>query len=300
MHGPVGLKVHAAWLRRCRHPVNARFDRTDTVSVRAYRAHHRTKPHTRAERTRQDRHDSWKADRLLMRNPPDSPTFAPRARALPPRWSGHASRVAAIAGMVFIGLVLVLQWLRRDLWWVDAQLSAYLHGPYGLLLRTAYCLLAASMAWLARGLYAALAPAARSRTVLGLFWMAAVGLCMVSIGDSWMPELAPEAAAMVHVLSADTTFLCVIAAVLLQSWYFRRDVRWRAHFPSAFLLGWAAFAVLLFHVTVTSAPLGISQKIAIVLIVVWMVRAGTVLARCERDGAARLPHSRDNAGVNQP
>ncbi|TQV38248.1 DUF998 domain-containing protein [Xanthomonas perforans] len=235
-----------------------------------------------------------------MRTPPDSPTFAPPARAMPPRWSGHAGRIAAAAGMVFIGLVLVLQWLRRDLWWVDAQLSAYLHGPYGLLLRTAYCLLAASMAWLALGLYAALAPAARSRTVLGLFWMAALGLCMVSIGDSWMPELAPEAAAMVHVLSADTTFLCVIAAVLLQAWYFRADVRWRAHFPSAFPLGWAAFAVLLFHVTVTSAPLGISQKIAIVLIVAWMVRAGTVLARCERDGAARLPHSRDNAGVNQP
>ncbi|MBV6869519.1 DUF998 domain-containing protein [Xanthomonas campestris pv. veroniae] len=280
MHGPVGLRVHAAWLRRCRHPVNAWFDRTDTVSVRAGRAHHRAKPHTRAERTRQDSHDSWKADRLLMRTPPDSPTFAPHARAMPPRWSGHAGRIAAAAGMVFIGLVLVLQWLRRDLWWVDAQLSAYLHGPYGLLLRTAYCLLAASMAWLALGLYAALAPAARSRTVLGLFWMAAVGLCMVSIGDSWMPELAPEAAAM--------------------AWYFRADVRWRAHFPSAFLLGWAAFAVLLFHVTVTSAPLGISQKIAIVLIVAWMVRAGTVLARCERDGAARLPHSRDNAGVNQP
>ncbi|UXA52581.1 DUF998 domain-containing protein [Xanthomonas prunicola] len=300
MHVPVGWMVHAAWLRRCRHPVNAWFDPTDLLPVRAGRAHHRAKPHTGAERTRQDCHDSWKADRLLMRNPPDSPTFAAPAQALPPRWSGHAGSIAATAGLAFIGLVLALQWLRSDLWWVDAQLSAYLHGPYGLLLRIAYCLLAATMAWLALGLYAALAPAARSRTVLGLFWMAAVGLCMVSIGDSWLPELAPQAAAMVHVLSADMTFLCVIAAVLLQSWYFRRDPRWRAHFPAAFLLGWAAFAALLFHVTVTSAPLGISQKIAIVLIVVWMVRAGTVLARCVRDGAARLPHSRDNAGVNQP
>ncbi|AZR23630.1 DUF998 domain-containing protein [Xanthomonas vasicola] len=235
-----------------------------------------------------------------MRNPPDSPTFAYPPQTPPPRWSGYAGRTAATAGLAFIGLVLTLQWLRSDLWWVDAQLSAYLHGPYGLLLRTAYCLLAATMAWLALGLYAALAPAARSRTVLGLFWMAGVGLCMVSIGDSWMPELAPQAAAMVHVLSADMTFLCVIAAVLLQSWYFRRDPLWRAHFPVAFLLGWAAFAALLFHVTVTSAPLGISQKIAIVLIVVWMVLAGTWLARCVRDGAARLPHSRDNAGVNQP
>lgn len=72
------------------------------------------------------------------------------------------------------------------------------------------------MAWLALGLYAAWVPAARSRTVPGLFWMVGGGVCMVSTGDSWMPELAPEAAKMVHVLSADMTFLCVIAAVLLQ------------------------------------------------------------------------------------
>ncbi|MCC4604584.1 DUF998 domain-containing protein [Xanthomonas campestris] len=218
----------------------------------------------------------------------------------PPRWSGQAGALAAGAGIAFIGLVVLLQWRRDDLCWVDAQLSAYLHGSYGLLLRTAYCLLATAMAWLAAGIYAALAPVARSRTVLCLFWCAALGLSAVSIGDSWMPQLAPDAAPMVHVLSADATFLCVIAAVLLQSWYFRRDPAWRAHFVSAFALGWAAFAALLFHVTVTRAPLGISQKIAIVLIVVWMVRVGLWLRRAVRDGAARLAHSRDNDGVNQP
>lgn len=217
-----------------------------------------------------------------------------------PRWSGHAGALAAAAGLAFIGLVLVLQWLRGDLWWIDAQLSAYLHGAYGLLLRTAYCLLAAAMAWLAVGLYAALAPAARSRTVLGLFWLAALGLCAVAIGDSWMPELAPDAAKLVHVVSADTTFLCVIAAVLLQSWYFGRDRAWRAQCVGACVLGWAAFAVLLFHVTVTSAPPGISQKIAIVLIVAWMVRVGLWLTRTVRGGAARTAHSRDNGRVNQP
>jgi len=235
-----------------------------------------------------------------MRNSPELPACAHPAQTLPPRWSGYAGGMTAVAGLAFIGLVLALQWLRRDLRWMQAQLSVYLHGPYGLVLRTAYCLLALAIAWLALGLYAALAPTARSRIVLGLFWMAAVGLCMVAIGDSWMPELAPEAARMVHVLSGDTAFLCVISAVLLQSWYFRRDAMWRAHFPAAFLLGWAAFAVLLFHVSVTSTPQGISQKIAIVLIVLWLVWVGAWLARCVRAGAARMPHSRDNAGVNQP
>ena len=95
----------------------------------------------------------------------------------PPRWSAHAGSTAAVVGVAFVVLVLTL------------QLSLYLHGPYGLVLRTAYCVLAASMAWLALGLHAALMPTARSRTVLGLFWAAALGLSAVSIGDSWMPTL---------------------------------------------------------------------------------------------------------------
>ncbi|PPT46168.1 DUF998 domain-containing protein [Xanthomonas arboricola] len=224
----------------------------------------------------------------------------PAGTSCPPRRAGQAGAVAACTGLAFIALILLLQWLRGDLDWIDAQLSAYLHGAYGLLLRTAYCVLAAAMAWMALGLQTALAPPARSRTVVALFLAAAVGLSMVSIGDSWMPELAPDAAMLVHLLSADMTFLCVIAAVLLQSWYFRRDRMWQGHFATAFGLGLSAFAVLLFHVTVTSAPLGISQKSAIVLIVAWMVRVGTWLAQHVRAGAARLPHSRDNARVNQP
>ncbi|WP_115049302.1 DUF998 domain-containing protein [Xanthomonas arboricola] len=224
----------------------------------------------------------------------------PPGWSCPPRWAGQAGVAAICTGLAFLALIVLLQGLRGDLDWIDAQLSAYLHGDYGLLLRTAYCVLAAAMAWMALGLQAALAPPARSRTVVGLFWSAALGLSMVSIGDSWMPELAPDAAMLVHLLSADMTFLCVIAAVLLQSWYFRRDRVWRGHFATAFGLGLSAFAVLLFHVTVTSAPPGISQKSAIVLIVAWMVRVGAWLVRHLHSGAARLPHSRDNARVNQP
>ncbi|MCC4631760.1 MULTISPECIES: DUF998 domain-containing protein [Xanthomonas] len=218
----------------------------------------------------------------------------------PPRWSGYAGAISAGTGMAFIALVVSLQWLRGDLDWIDAQLSAYLHGAYGLLLRTAYCLLAAAMALLALGLYAALAPIACSRTVVGLFCMAAIGLSAVAIGDSWMPVFAPDAAEMVHLLSADTAFLCVIAAILLQSWYFRGDRWWRQHFVPAFGLGLAAFALLLFHVSVTSVPLGISQKSAIGAIVSWMVMVGLWLARYIRAQAACLPHSRDNGRANQP
>ncbi len=55
-----------------------------------------------------------------MRNP-RLPGSASLAQTLPPRWSGHAGSIAAMAGLAFIGLVLALQWLRSDLCWVDAN-----------------------------------------------------------------------------------------------------------------------------------------------------------------------------------
>ncbi|WP_425479897.1 DUF998 domain-containing protein [Xanthomonas maliensis] len=197
-------------------------------------------------------------------------------------WSRQAGRSALWVGIGFLLLVLVLQVVRTDLDWVQSQLSAYLHGAYGLLLRTAYCLLALAIAWLASGLQAALAPPVRSATVVGLFWMAGVGLSAVAIGDSWMPQLAPAAAPMVHQLAAQTAFLCVIAAVLLQSCYFHRDPRWRRHARAAICLGVLAFGALLLHATTQALPRGLGQKIAIVLIVAWLTRAGAWLAAAER------------------
>lgn len=206
-------------------------------------------------------------------------------------WSAPAGRLAAATGVGFLLLVVALQFLRGDLAWVDAQLSLYLHGRYGLGLRSAYCVMALAIALLALALQRTLRPRARSNTVLGLFWCAALGLSGVAIGDSWLPELAPDAAPMLHLLSAQTAFLCAIAALLLQSWQFRGDPAWRRRFAPAFALALLAFAVLAWNVGMRSAPRGLSQKLAIVLIVGWVVMVGGWL------GAARPATSRDNAAV---
>lgn len=215
------------------------------------------------------------------------------------RRGAMAGLLAALVGSGFLLLVLALQFVRGDLAWVDAQLSLYLHGPYGLLLRSAYCVLALSMVALAVGLQRALAAAARSATVLGLFCAAGIGLASVAIGDSWLPQLAPAFALPVHLVSAQAAFLCVIAAVLLQSWYFRRDPAWQRHAVLARMLAVAAFIVLAWHVGVSGAPRGLSQKLAIVLIVAWLIVTGWRLWRPVVAGAAPQPASRDN-GALQP
>lgn len=209
-----------------------------------------------------------------------------------PRWIARSGALAAAAGCAFLTWVLVLQLMRGDLSWTQAQLSAYLHGPYGLSLRVAYCLLALSMALQAVALQASLVAGARSIVVLGLFWCAALGLATVAIGDSYLPQYAPAAALSVHLVAAQAAFLCVIAAILLQSWRFRADPHWRPHAAAATWLGALAFGVLFAHAVLRLGPRGLGQKSAIALIVAWLVWAGLRLAR--GPGAAPSRQPRDN------
>lgn len=218
-----------------------------------------------------------------------------------PAWTARVGVLTALTGCAFLLLVLGLQFARGDLSWTRAQLSLYLHGPYGLWLRTAYCLLALAIAALGLALQASLTPVARSRATLLLFWAGGFGLAMVAVGDSYLPEQAPALAPVVHLLAAQTAFVCVIAAVLLQSWGFRGDPCWRRHHPLAWWWGWLAFAVLFAHAVLRLGPRGAGQKAAILLIVAWLVMVALRLARLRSfTGAAPPARSRDNAGVFQP
>ncbi|HYG05476.1 MAG TPA: DUF998 domain-containing protein [Stenotrophomonas sp.] len=210
-----------------------------------------------------------------------------------PVWAVRSGAIAAAAGCTFVAWVVVLQLLRGDLTWTTAQLSLYLHGPYGLSLRVAYCLLALAIVGLAFGVRASAAPGARSVTVTGLFCAAALGLATVAIGDSYLPQYAPNAALGIHLLAAQGAFLCVIAAILLQSWRFRRDPRWQRLAAPAGWLGVVAFAVLFAHAVLRIGPRGLGQKSAIVLIVAWLVLVGLYLARGAQAASSR--QSRDNA-----
>ena len=214
-------------------------------------------------------------------------------------WITRTGKAVVLAGCGFLLLVLVLQFLRDDLPWWRAQLSKYRHGPYGLVLRVGYCALAAAMAALALALYRALLPCARSVTVVGLFWCSALGMASVAIGDSYLPGWNAQLAPKLHVLFALIAFLCVIAAILLQSWYFRRDWQWRRHWRSAFVLALLGFCALAAHAGDVGLPRGLGQKLAIVLIVLWLVRVGGWLGWPRSAGAVLGGLSRDNARVIQ-
>lgn len=199
------------------------------------------------------------------------------------RLGSRAAAVVAILGaLLFLGVAGTLQVVRHDLAWPQATLSQYLSGPYGLVLRTTYCLLAAAIVALACGLYVQLAPRARSAAPLLLFCIGAAALAGVAVGDSWLPAIAPEFHSWFHHACAITAFLCVITGMVLQAWRFRLDPAWRRHFPVAATWSLACFALLWTHALWAPAGRGWVQKLLIALIVTAMLLAGTWLWRASR------------------
>jgi len=204
----------------------------------------------------------------------------------PSRWPAqHHARVAMVtllALALFVATALWTQWARDDLDWVQATLSLYLHGPWGLALRTAYCVLALAIMLLAVSLHANSCSPRRSAAAPLLFWVAALGLMGVAIGDSWLPERAPLLAPLVHGVSANTAFLCVSVAMLLQSWYLRADPRWRGWAGPAWWWAWGCFVLLWLHVLWRGPPRGAGQKLVIAVVLVWLVSVAWQLWRQAR------------------
>jgi hypothetical protein len=182
----------------------------------------------------------------------------------------HVAQLALLALAGFVLTALWTQWARQDLDWVQATLSLYLHGPWGLALRTAYCVLAVAIMLLAWSLHAASRSPRRSAAAPLLFCLAGLGLMGVAIGDSWLPEKAPLLAPLVHGIAANTAFLCVSVAMLLQSWYLRADPQWRRWASVAWWWAWLCFALLWLHVLWRGPPRGAGQKLVIAAVVLWL------------------------------
>ncbi|TWI04586.1 uncharacterized protein DUF998 [Luteimonas cucumeris] len=187
---------------------------------------------------------------------------------------------AALVGLgVFVLAGVAVQFLRADLDWLHAPMSFYLLGPYGVWLQIAYFALAGTLVLLGTGYYRALSLQARSGAPLLLFAVAAVALCVTAIADSNLPRREPTLQGWMHGVAAQTAFLCVTTAMLLQSWRLRGDARWRRRFALAFALAAIAFIAVWVLAFWRDAPRGLAQKTVVALIVGWLALATVWLRR---------------------
>ncbi|AWV07523.1 DUF998 domain-containing protein [Marilutibacter maris] len=197
-----------------------------------------------------------------------------------PRFLG----AAALAGvLLFAAIGIAAQFLRPDLDWLQTPLSFYLLDPHGLWVRAGYFALALALIALGGGWYLELSPQARSAAPLLLFVCAGLALAVTAVAETGRRGQPVTLETLVHGLAAQTAFLCVTTAMLLQAWRLRADPRWRQRFAIAFAVAVAAFVGLWVHALWREAPRGLSQKLEIGLILLWLGSAANRL----RKGASR-------------
>ena len=193
------------------------------------------------------------------------------------RWLG----VMAMLGLVFFFVTsLSLQFLRPDLDWYTAPLSFYLLGLHSSWLIAAYGVLAAAILCVAAGVHLALDASNRRWLPVALFTVAAVSVVVVALAHTnTHADQGLTLHGVIHQLAALTAFLCATVAMLLQSWAFRHDSRWRGHFRRAFGLAVIAFAALWLYGLWSTLPRGATEKFVILLIVLWLMLVSRWLTR---------------------
>ncbi|HKT30933.1 MAG TPA: DUF998 domain-containing protein [Gammaproteobacteria bacterium] len=181
-------------------------------------------------------------------------------------WLG---RVALIGVLYFFLVSALVQFLRPDYSVMGTPLSFYLLGPYGGWLHGAFYVLAAAILLLAIGCYIGSEPQARTAATLVLFALGAAGVAVTAIFPTDTTATLTRHG-VIHVIAAAVAFLATSAAMLIQSWRFRRDPRWRRRFRNAMELAVFEFIVLWYYALMHYPARGFMEKLTIGLILLWL------------------------------
>lgn len=194
-----------------------------------------------------------------------------------------AIRVAAYAMIaaviIFTAVCTASQFWRTDLNPVRIPLSTYLRGPGGVYVRSVYDVMAVALLGFAWAVYEATMQARRSVLASVLFAGAGVVLPVVAASELFAGTPYHDLARIVHRTTTVATFLWLSFGMLLVSSRWLRDQRMREGSAPGLILAWLATLTLWFQVLVHGLPNGLMEKLAIVLILLWLAWASRHLLR---------------------
>ncbi|WP_114238466.1 DUF998 domain-containing protein [Dyella sp. C9] len=193
-----------------------------------------------------------------------------------------ATALLFVAVVNFTLTACVLQVARTDLDPITLPLSAYLKGPWGAWLRSAYYVMALALAGLAWASYQATRADLRSGLASVLFFIAALALPIVAVTPVYEHGAQHDLARLIHLQTAQTTFLCLCVGMLALSMRWRRDPRLREGSGMGLVVACLAFIQLWVLALLKLMPTGITQKILISLILLWLGWATLQLHRVQQ------------------
>lgn len=214
---------------------------------------------------------------------------------IPPR--APALSIASIT--MFLAAAVAVHGLRPELDGVQAQLSAYLVGPFGWLLQAGYVALAVGITLLAVDLNRVPPAPHRSAAPALLFAIGAVALVVTALAPMRFPNEDLRLVHLVHSTSAQAAFLFTTAAMVLQAWRLRHAPAWQRLAPTLLAGALACFAGVWVLALASDLPRGLSQKVLVAGIVVWLTLAAQIALSIQATSAAAYTNS-DSELRNHP
>jgi hypothetical protein len=191
----------------------------------------------------------------------------------------HAASLMAVAVIVFTGVCAAAQFWRTDLNFIRTPLSTYLRGPGGVYVRCVYYLMAVALLAFAWAIYDATMRGRRSLLASLLFAGAGLILPIVATSELFSDTPYHALAKIIHRSTTLATFLWLSFGMVLLSSRWLRDQRMKEGSRFGLILAWLATFVLWFQVLISIFPNGLMEKLAIVLILLWLGWASRHLLR---------------------
>ena len=204
-------------------------------------------------------------------------------------WWGLASSAGVL---YFITAVVILHPLRPDLNPVTHAVSNYAVGSFGLLMTSAFFMLAMSEFALAQGLVRSLARSGKAWASVLLLHLAAAGLIVTGLfhSDVDVPRPPASPGALVHWIGAGISFLSLMIAIFLLSSCFKRDTRWQPVYRLSYSWGIAiVLALATYGVLAIVGWTGIGERIYIAISVLWLLLVSLRLRSIALAEKAKVP-----------
>jgi hypothetical protein len=180
--------------------------------------------------------------------------------------------ISIVGTAYFLFTLVALHILRPDYNPVRRFISEYAVGPYGFLMTSALFALALGSLALVIGLWKGLPSAARSGLGLILLTIWGLGILIVGIFPTDLIDAPKTTSGNIHTLIALWSFLSLTLAVIPLSLRFRRDERWRSfHYTALVVALLTLVAFIGFMVTSTTKVAGLSQRVFIAMVLLWLL-----------------------------
>jgi hypothetical protein len=212
-------------------------------------------------------------------------------------WLTAALALVAIFGVLyFFAAVSVNELLRPMYDPMQRTISELSVGRYGYLQISAFVALGLSLVALPMGLWRRVRVTILSRAGLGLILIGGVASFVAAAFPTDLRNAAiVTVAGQVHQISASIGYSCLILAMLLLSWHFRRDLHWHTFHLTSSLLTLVGLSMLLaMAATGNSDVAGLLQRVMAAALLTWVALTAVHAWRLSlASRPARRPHPVD-------